>query len=695
MFLGELTHPVSRLKGIGPASTTALANLGITTVAQLLTHYPRDYENRSQAVGLAQAAREHRPANTIIRVTNHSWIGHGFKKTLKIHIEDVSGQPAVLVCFNRNFLEQKFKPGTLAVLFGTLEVKFQEIQGTAFDLEPVPEGWEWGQPVPELGGILPIYPATAGLTQGNLRKAVAAALKDYAHSIEEELPAGLLRRQAFLPLVQAFQQIHFPQTMTLAARARETLVYKEFFHLQLVVLRRSAAPKAEARPARSFPQEVRREFLARLPFALTPDQEQVLKEIEADVESPVPMARLVQGDVGSGKTLVAFLAAIPLIQAGFQVALMAPTELLALQHAENAAKLLDPVGIRIAFLSGNIKAAGRGLLLDQLAEGKIDFVVGTHALFSQDVRFKALRLVIIDEQHRFGVAQRQALMQKGEMPDLLLMSATPIPRTLALTAFGDLKVSTIKTMPAGRKPIVTHLAKLENQKKVYDFVRAELAAGRQAYFVYPLIEASEALDLRDAISMFDHLQTEVYPEFRLGLIHGRLDEGAKRQTMEEFAHGRLHILVATSVVEVGVDVANATCIVIEHAERFGLSALHQLRGRVGRSDLQSYCFLVFSGGLTEVGKERLLIMKDTSDGFQIAEADLRIRGPGDFTGVRQSGYLKLSIADFAGDAGVLVEARAEVQTLLARDPGLLEPDNQVLRRLLEKAPPFNDDLIAQ
>jgi ATP-dependent DNA helicase RecG len=372
---------------------------------------------------------------------------------------------------------------------------------------------------------------------------------------------------------------------------------------------------------------------------------------------------------------------------------MAPTELLALQHAENAAKLLDPLGVKIAFLSGNLKAAGRGLLLKELAEGRIDFVVGTHALFSEGVEFKSLRYVIIDEQHRFGVVQRQALTRKGADPDLLLMSATPIPRTLALTAFGDLKTSSIHTMPLGRKPIVTHTNKMSNQQRVYDFVGQELKAGRQAYFVYPLIEASEALDLKDAASMADHL-AQVFPGFRVGLIHSRLDDEEKRSVMEDFSRGKVAVLVATSVVEVGVDVANATCMVIEHAERFGLSALHQLRGRVGRSNLQSYCFLVYGENLTDDGKTRIRVMMETTDGFRIAEEDLKLRGPGDIAGMKQSGYLKLKAADLGRDLDILVGCRDYLTTLLSRDPGFLEPGQTGLRKLWTKCPPFSDELVA-
>jgi ATP-dependent DNA helicase RecG len=473
------------------------------------------------------------------------------------------------------------------------------------------------------------------------------------------------------------------------------------------------------------------------------------------------MARLLQGDVGSGKTLVSFLAALRAVEAGGQAALLAPTELLARQHAETAAALLEPLGLRPAFLTGNLKASGRKALLRALAEGEIDLVVGTHALFSADVVYRKLRLVVVDEQHRFGVIQRSAIMAKGlssrlpgGTPDLLMMSATPIPRTLALTVFGDLDVSVIRDLPPGRKPVKTHLARESNEGKVYDFVERELAAGHQAYFVYPLIEAGERGGLKDLVSMSEKLGSRIFPRYPLALIHSRLEEEEKRKTMEAFRRGDIRILAATSVVEVGVDVPNATCMVIEQAERFGLSALHQLRGRVGRGPDQSYCFLVYSdspegpeppegvysemsptvkgrgaippgsepllppqkageppplpekasmpsgkppsgaggerkNGLTEDAKTRLRVMLEHSDGFVIAEEDLKLRGPGQIAGLEQSGYLSLGIADPVRDAAELERARTDAFAVLERDAGLLAPEQRRIAEVLRRAPPFS------
>ncbi|OHD14133.1 MAG: ATP-dependent DNA helicase RecG [Spirochaetes bacterium GWB1_48_6] len=688
MFLSEVSSALNTLPGLGPASVKALGTLGIHSIGRLIQHYPREYEDRKAYVSIKNSLSG-TPASCTIHVVSQSWFGLKPRQTLKVHIEDSEGTPAVLVCFNRPFLKDKLKPGSRWYLYGTFKPSFSEVQSSLFDVEPLEEDGS----AKTFGEILPIYPLAQGLHQATLRKALKEALKLWAENLEDDLPFDLVQKYKLLPLAKALKFIHFPEELKQADAARRTLVYREFFHLQLAVRRRAKLQQGLQRVPKPLPQEVKKELLARLPFRMTPDQDQVISEIEQDLAGPSPMARLVQGDVGSGKTLVAFLSALGLIQQGHQAALLAPTELLALQHAENAARYLDPIGVKIAFLSGNVKSGGRTALLKQLKEGKIDFVVGTHALFSADVEYKSLRYVIVDEQHRFGVEQRRALLSKGINPDLLLMSATPIPRTLAQTAFGDLEISVIKTMPPGRKPIETHLALQSNQKKVTDFIARELAGGRQAYFVYPLIEASEVMDLKDAQSAWEHLQT-VFRDRKVAIIHSKIDEELKKATMEDFAAGKIDVLVATSVVEVGVDVPNATCMVIEHAERFGLSALHQLRGRVGRGTFQSYCFLVYSDKLTEEGKQRLLVMKNTSDGFKIAEEDLKIRGPGEMLGVRQSGYLKLSIADMEKDAKVLEVAQTDVKRILAEDPGLLLPVHLPLARLLAKAPVFSADLIA-
>ena len=680
MFLGELTQEVSGLRGVGPALAGRLERLGIRTINDLLLTLPRDYEDRTAVVPLAQASGLEK-ACVVVTVTSLTDVGWGRSRVPKAAVQDASGQ-AVLVAFGRPFLRSMLQPGRIFFVYGTFRPRRGEVSCSDFELEP------WSEQPASFGKVLPIYPLTEGMTQASMRKLVRAALDQHAAGLESRLPAALVRRKTLMPTAEALQGVHFPMNQDHARRCREVLAYEELFYFELMVLRRKSA-LAVTRPARrSLDPSLRDRLIERLPFQLTADQKTVCSEIAADLSSAAPMARLLQGEVGCGKTLVAFLSALLVIAGREQVAFIAPTELLARQHAENAARLLEPMGIRMAFLSGAVTGEPRELLLAALRAGEIDLLFGTHALFSQDVAFRALGLVVVDEQHRFGVLQRQALLAKGANPDMLLMTATPIPRTLALTAFGDLDVSTIRTMPAGRKAVITHLTREGNEEKVYERVRQEIERGRQAYFVYPLIGQSETLAVKDAETAYRLLKEKVYPGVTAALIHSKLTEDEKAAGMAGFASGAVRILVATSVVEVGVDVSNATCMVVEHAERFGLSTLHQLRGRVGRGSEQSYAFLVYGNQLTPDGVQRLRIMKETTDGFVIAERDLALRGPGELLGVRQSGFLNFRAADLLVHSAQLLEARDDVRALLSEDPGFLAPENSVVQRVLTAAPPF-------
>ena len=687
MFLSELKQNVSRLNGIGKTAASDLAHLGIHSIGNLLTHYPLRYDDRMTPRPLSMAG-EGVTVNTRATVVAHDWIGHGRKKALKVLVEDNTAT-ASLLCFGRNFLERRLAIGTEIFLSGSFLYKYGELQTGAFDFEEVSDHPS------DFGIVLPVYPLSGSLQQKTLRKAIRQALNDWALNIDSELPPSLLKEYNLPEKSQALRQIHLPRHMAETEKAREALIREELLHLQLTIGRHSLVQRAGKQSHPPLPRTLMERFVSSLPFPLTDDQGKAVEQIIEDMNSGRIMNRLVQGEVGSGKTLVAFIAALPVIESGGQVAMMAPTELLARQHGENAARLLEPLGVRLAFLSGQIGAEERQLLLKELHEGRIDLILGTHALFTEDVLFKELRLVIVDEQHRFGVKQRLSLAEKGDKPDLLLMTATPIPRTLSLTAFGDLDISSIKTMPRGRKPIITHLAKKGNEFKVYDFVHGELAKGRQAYFVYPLIEQSEKLTLKDAESMFRFIDEKAFPTYRCALIHSRIGEEEKRASMAAFSKGEVHILVATSVVEVGVDIPNATVMVVEQAERFGLSALHQLRGRVGRGEHQSYCFLVFDEGLTEEGKQRMMIMKEHGDGFMIAEEDLKLRGMGDIAGCRQSGFMKFSIADLTRDRDLLLWARDRAEIILTKDPGLLSEENTSLRELFHRSPPFDTELISQ
>jgi ATP-dependent DNA helicase RecG len=684
MFIGEIQDSLQGLPGIGPKAIKDLEGLGVTKANQLLLHFPRDYEDHSVQRDLIQGVKEDLPVNCWGTVTSHEFFHHSGKRTLKIHFTDPSDNAGTLICFGRPFLANTYPVDRQFWIFGEFAYRFGELQSSSFQLSPY-----HGQPPKEFGRLHPLYPLGGSLTQNQLRRATAELLRSHP-SVADDYPETWREEDQIPDLYSALKSLHFPKSWKELQKARQRFIHSELTHLQWALL----TPKGEetTRSAKKLDLQTMEKAKKSLPFALTGAQEKVLAEILSDLSSTTPMTRLLQGDVGAGKTLVAFLSALPLIAAGCQVALMAPTELLARQHADKAAAFLEPLGIRVAYLTGNISSKSRPYLLESLAQGEIDFILGTHALFSQDVQFQKLAYVIVDEQQRFGVEQRMALEQKGDHPDFLLMSATPIPRTLALTAYGDLDVSILDEMPPGRTPVQTHLSYQHKSQKVQNFLHGELEKGHQVYWVFPLIQESSKSDLKDATSSFHHLQT-IFPQYRIGLLHSKIEEEEKTRTMADFQAGKIQILVATSVVEVGVDVPKATCMVIEHAERFGLSALHQLRGRVGRRDLPSYCFLLFPEELSEEAKSRLKVMKETNDGFEIAEEDLKLRGPGELTGNRQSGFLRLRVADLHRDRPVLIKARERVKALISDSAS--SPEKELLTKLFAVCPPYGQDLILQ
>lgn len=682
MFIRALKGDIKGLTGIGKKTREEYEKLGVRTICDLISMTPRGYEDRSHRICIGhQNDDEGTWTNTFVRAESVNLFGAG-RKNVKIIVRDTeNNQKAFLMGFNRTFLAKTVFPGCYYHLYANITPYGTGLTASQFELKPVRE-----EDLMVVGdmlldqGILPVYGLSGTLTQKTLRRDVKAALAVAGH-IDDEIPQVIMDKYRLMPLDKAFREIHFPTSEKNLKDARRSLAFREVFYLQLQAKRRPPVErKRQAIDSKIYTAETN--FIKSLPFELTADQVKVLDEIRKDMSGPESMNRLLQGDVGSGKTLVAWVSALHAICTGAQVAFMAPTELLARQHAQVADSLFRESGVRVAFLNGEVHGKPRQALLEQLKAGNIDLLIGTHALFSKDVEYRNLRYVIIDEQHRFGVEQRQALLEKGLEPDVLLMTATPIPRTLALTVFGNLNVSTIKTMPKGRLPIITHLVDDSKRDRMYDAVGVEMQRGHQAYFVYPRIDDEGNSDLRDVQTMYEFLSTKKYPQFHGALIHSRLPEEDKISILNDFAAGKLDYLVSTSVVEVGIDVPNATCMVVEHSENFGLSALHQLRGRVGRSSLQSWCFLAYEKTITEDGKKRLSVLRRTNDGFEIAEEDLKIRGPGELSGIRQSGFLHLKFADLEKDVPMMAAARDEVDAILSSDPGLLSMDNAVIRQVL-------------
>ena len=651
---------LKNLKGIGPASVKNLMEAGIRSPSDLIAYYPRKYEYRNRFTPLSHVPSSENQVlelNTVCEVTDHQYFGFGKNRTLKIEIRD-SSATAYLICFGRSFLSNSLPPGEKFYIHGTFSLRYNEIQSSNFDYEPYSEN-----PV-KFNLILPVYPLTSNLSQSFIRKAVSSALDTYGKFTENSLPGEIIAVNSLLEKSTALLNIHFPESEEMLEKAIKTLKYEELFLFQEVLLKNRLEREKKKRKPRDLPRTLQKKIISSLPFSLTGDQVAVVNDIYRDSVSERSMSRIIQGDTGCGKTLAGLLSALPYIEAGCQAAFMAPTELLAKQHSINASKLFRGTGINIAYLSGRIPQSKKKLLLESLEKGDVDLVIGTHALLSSPVTFKNLALAIVDEEHKFGVNQREKLFSKGNNIDIIMMSATPIPRTLEITMMGDMDISTIRTMPSGRIPVVTHSAYSENINKVYSFVEKELEKGYQAYFVYPLIGESEKLDLKNAETMYSEISTNVFPKHKCALIHSRISEEDKESTMELFSRGEIKVLVATSVVEVGVDVKNATCMVIEHAERFGLSSLHQLRGRIGRSSIQSYAFLVFDRNLSEISAKRLKIIKQNNDGFAIAEEDLKLRGPGDISGTRQTGFTDFRIADIFKDRELIEKSRKDLHEYL-------------------------------
>jgi ATP-dependent DNA helicase RecG len=699
----ELSTPVQYVKGVGPRIGEVLAAKGVHTVGDLLHYLPFRYEDRLNPRGISEL-RPGEMATVVGEVRNS-----GLFRTRKMPIFQLTvGQGrARLRClfFNATYLQDKFKPGQLIALYGKVEEdprsrELQIIQPQVEILGDSSDGENGaGKKAAEsleIGRIVPIYEAIGRLTPRWFRKAIHTALDNLTPDLADPIPAAVRAHLGLISPRAALWNVHWPEPgesfenlQSSRTPAHIRMIFDELFFVELGLELKRRQQKAQTGIAFRLDDRVRAAIKKILPFHPTPAQKKVLKEIATDMERPYPMRRLLQGDVGSGKTIVGFEAAIIAIENGCQVALMAPTEILAQQHYFSARRILENAGYRIVLLTGSLEADRKREVRRHISQGNAQLVIGTHALLEEKVEFANLGLVIVDEQHRFGVLQRLKLMRKssdengrtalgraGESagshtksapaePDVLVMTATPIPRTLALTLYGDLDLSVLDELPPGRTPIATHCVADDQSPKVWDFVRKQVAAGHQAYVVYPVIAENEESELKAAIKMYRELSGNIFADLKVGLLHGRLDADLKEQVMRMFQRGELQILVATTVIEVGVDVPNATVMVIEHAERFGLAQLHQLRGRIGRGGAKSYCILMTGGKVSEDAQRRLDAMVRTNDGFQIAELDLELRGPGEFFGTRQAGIPSFRVANLIRDAKLLEAAKREAAAVVA------------------------------
>ncbi len=665
-LLSSLVH----LKGVGERLREKLARLNLYTIEDLLYHLPTRYEDRRHLTSVSSlGAGQSAPFRArVISAAEVKRGGRGSKAIFEALVGDATGQ-IVLKWFHyrRNWMERSFRSGREILGFG-------EVRTFGSKREILHPEVEFDPDAQLDARILPIYPLTEGISQQRMRALVHAAVATYAGFLQSEIPEYLRTKHSLLDLNEAICQVHNPDNNVTIEKFQErtsmahrSLIYADFFYLQLGLALRHDRLNKQIGRAFTVSHRYTRPLLEQLPFKLTPAQKRVLGEIKFDMMAGAPMHRLLQGDVGSGKTIVALLSALIAVENGAQVGVIAPTEILAEQHYRFFATWLPRLQLNTALLTGSTPGKKRKEILHQLATGELHIIVGTHALLQDDVQFNDLGLGIIDEQHRFGVKQRNSLRKKGSNPDILVMTATPIPRTLSMTLYGELQISVIDQLPQGRIPVVTRVLSEAKRAGLYNFIKEQKQAGFQSYFIYPLVEESETLELKAAQDAFTQLKEELGDVCRVGLLHGRMRSADKDAVMTDFKQGGIDVLVATTVIEVGIDVPNASVMVIEHAERFGLAQLHQLRGRVGRGTQKSYCFLFHSHNCSAQGRERLHIMERYRDGFNIAEADLQLRGPGEFLGTQQSGLPEFKVADLLADREILEYARADAFECIAAD----------------------------
>ena len=669
----EWNSSVSMLKGIGEQRERKLQKLGISTIEDLLTHYPREYKDRSEILKIADLPMDE-PSTFLAQVKEEGQNSrHGRLVYTRMKVYDETGSVGVL-WYNQPYMKNSLKIGEWYLFSGKLQKKYGRKEILSPEVERIGENFAGGR-------IIPVYPASEGVSQKMLRNLMEDALSQMSGGMREELPLWLRKEYKLAERNFAIENIHFPKTEQGFYDARRRLVFEELFVLQTALFQLKNTLEDSGEGIILKKKKALQEAEGLLPFALTGAQKRVLKEMEKDMTSGKIMNRLVQGDVGSGKTAVAMVSAYWAIQNGYQVTIMAPTEVLANQHFESFQKVFEPVGIKVVLLTGSLKAKEKRETLEQVKNGDAQMIVGTHAVIQKGVEYHKLGLAITDEQHRFGVRQRSTLADKGENVHTLVMTATPIPRTLALILYGDLDISIIDELPPGRQKIDTSAVDSRYHQRIYTFIQKHVKEGRQAYVICPMIEESEKLEVQSVLNYTEELVKEL-PECRVACVHGKMKAKEKQEIMDGFAAGNIDVLVSTTVIEVGINVPNATIMLIENAERFGLAQLHQLRGRVGRGSEKSYCILV-SDTKTKVAKERMKTMTESEDGFVISEKDLKLRGPGEFFGIRQHGLPELKIADLYKDMAILKEAQSAAAELLKKDRFLEAEEHQLLREHID------------
>lgn len=678
----DLKQNVQYVKGVGPAKVALLNNLGIYTLEDLITYFPREYEDRSKQKNICDLinGEEVTIEARVVSEINVNRIRKNMT-VLKTIVEDDTGR-CTITWFNQIYMKQHIKRGETYKFFGKVTNEFNhiEIRNPVFD--------EVGKSK-NTGKVMPVYPSTYNLSQTAIRQAIENALIMIEGKLKETLPDYLLSEYNLQDLETSLKQIHFPTSEENRMNARKRLVFEELLTMQLALLELKG--QTEVQKGICFDKSAKMsDVINNLPFNLTKAQLKVLEEIDNDMESNKPMNRLLQGDVGSGKTVVAMVSAYKAVKSGYQVAVMAPTAILATQHLEEFKKILEPLGIKCSLLLGSTKAKERKEILEQLEDGTINVLIGTHALLTENVIFKKLGLVVTDEQHRFGVRQRTAIVAKGDNPDVLVMTATPIPRTLALILYGDLDISIIDELPPNRKKIETFAVTKRMEERVNNFIRKNIDEGRQIYVVCPLVEEKEDVDIEEQKSDLksvkewtEKYQKDIFANYKVACIYGKMKPKEKDEIMEQFKNGDIDILVSTTVIEVGVNVPNASVMIVENAERFGLAQLHQLRGRVGRGEYQSYCILKYDSHCSQIGRERMKTMQETNDGFVIAEKDLELRGTGEFFGTKQHGLPEFKIANLFVDMPMLKSVQSVALKIEEQDRGLKEEKNERLRKLVD------------